>query len=285
MIFVVLSVCCSIIVAVLIKLARKRSVNVQHLVLWNYPITVLLSVFLLKPKFGDQTILDLPFQLYIPLILLLPSMFIFIALAIKYSGIVKTDVAQRMSLFIPLIASFLLFGEKLHLNTAIGIFVGLIAILLSISWSKSSNSKLDGSFVYPLIVFIGMGIIDVLFKQIAQHKEVSYITSMFIVFVGAMLFAFIVLLWKIYVNKEKMDVRAVLWGTVLGLFNFGNIYMYMKAHRALPDNPSIVFISMNIGVIVLGTVVGIIFFKEKITKLNLIGVILAIISIVIIAYL
>lgn len=285
MLFVILSVCCSIIVAVLIKLGRKGNVNVQQMVLWNYPTTVLLTYFLLKPNLGAVKITDLPFQFYLPLIILLPTLFVFIALAIKYSGIVKTDVAQRMSLFIPLLASFLVFGETLHFKTGIGITIGLIAVVCSIAWGKSSPTSAKGKFSYPLLVFLGMGIIDILFKQIAQHKAVPYVTSMFVVFVGAMLFAFFLLLWNNYIKREKFDMHALIWGTVLGLFNFANIFFYMKAHRALPNNPSIVFTTMNIGVIVLGSLVGIILFKEKLTKINLIGLILAIISIFLITYL
>lgn len=284
MLYVIFSVCCSIIVAVLIKLARKKDVNVQQLVLWNYPSTVLLTYFLLKPQLKGLSFAALPFQFYFPLIVLLPSLFIFIALAIKYSGIVKTDVAQRMSLFIPLIASFVLFNETLHFSTGIGILVGLVAVICSISW-KTTNNTSSKSFSYPLIVFLGMGIIDILFKQIAQHTEVPYTTSMFIVFLGSMLFAFILLISRLFLHREKLDYYAIIWGIILGIFNFANIFFYMKAHRALPDNPSIVFTTMNIGVIVVGTIVGIILFKEKLSRINLIGLFLAIVSIFIITYL
>lgn len=286
MLYVILSVCCSIIVAVLIKLARRSNTNVQQLVLWNYPITVLLAFFLFKPRFIDLAISELPFQFYIPLIILLPSLFIFIALAIKYSGMVKTDVAQRMSLFIPLIASFTLFNETIRLNTGLGILVGLIAVGCSISWTRAAGEEQSRkSFSYPLIVFLGMGIIDVLFKQIALHKEVPYTTALFIVFVGAMIFAFLLLFWRVCIHKERFDRKAIVWGCGLGIFNFANIYFYMNAHRVLTDNPSIVFTSMNIGVIVLGTLVGVALFKEKLSRINLIGLVLAIFSIFLITYL
>lgn len=285
MIYVVLSVCCSIVVAVLIKIAKSRALNVQQMVLWNYPCTVLLTYFLLKPDLSKVDEVVLPFQFYIPLIILLPSLFIFIALSIKHGGIVKTDVAQRMSLFIPLVASFLLFNEKLNTGTAVGITVGLVAVICSISWGKSSKHDSGASFLYPLIVFLGMGIIDILFKQVAQFQVVSYTTSMFIVFVGAMLFAMVLFLVQIFVFQQRFNRSIIIWGSVLGVFNFANIYFYMKAHRALPDNPSIVFTTMNIGVIVLGTLIGVLLFKEKLTKINLIGLILAIISIFLITYL
>ncbi|WP_159636245.1 DMT family transporter [Sphingobacterium composti Ten et al. 2007 non Yoo et al. 2007] len=285
MIYVLISVCCSVIVGVLIKLARQKHVNVQQLVLWNYPTTVLLTYILFNPSLATLQWKVLPYQFYIPLSILLPTLFIFIALAVKYSGIVKTDVAQRMSLFVPLIASFILFKEEIHLNKIIGIAVGLVAVVCSVSWSNKSTSASSKNSIYPLIVFVGMGFIDILFKQIAQYKDIPYTTSMFVVFIGALLFASIILVYKVAFKKEALDKLAIVWGLILGLFNFANVYYYMKAHRAIADNPSIVFTAMNVGVIVLGSLVGVFMFNEKLSLTNKIGLVLAVISILLIAYL
>lgn len=285
MIYVLISVCCSVIVGVIIKLARRDNVNVQQLVLWNYPTTIVLTYYLLAPSLKNLDWNILPFQFYIPLIILLPSLFIFTALAIKYSGIVKTDVAQRMSLFIPLIASFLIFNEEIKTNKLIGIAIGLIAVVCSVSWRKSSTVKSTKTSIYPIVVFVGMGFIDILFKQIALYKDIPYTTSMFMIFVGAMFFAFLILFYHIYIRNQKFDKSAIVWGLVLGLFNFANIYYYMKAHQAIADNPSIVFTAMNVGVIVLGSLVGVFVFREKLSVTNKIGLVLAVISILLIAYL
>lgn len=285
MIYVFLSVIFSVTVSIVIKIARSRQVDTQQLVLWNYPIAVLMTYFLLKPDLSNTTIQQWPLMIYIPLAILLPTLFIFIALAIRTSGIVKTDIAQRLSLFIPLIASFVVFGEAVVWTKMIGIGVGLVAIVFSISWNKQVNDTQKNVWIYPFVVFLGMGIIDVLFKQIAQHSGVPYLTSMFIVFVLSMLVAFGILAYQVGILKRNLDKNAIGWGLLLGVFNFGNIYLYMKAHRALPDNPSIVFTAMNIGVIVLGGIVGIVIFKEKLSKINQIGLFLAIISVLLIAYL
>jgi drug/metabolite transporter (DMT)-like permease len=53
----------------------------------------------------------------------------------------------------------------------------------------------------------------------------------------------------------------------------------MKAHRAMSGNPSTVFAAMNMGVIVLGSVVGILLFREKVSKVNYIGIALALAAI------
>ena len=43
--------------------------------------------------------------------LFLPLIFVMLALSVRYTGIVKTDIAQRLSLFIPVLSAFLIFEE------------------------------------------------------------------------------------------------------------------------------------------------------------------------------
>ncbi len=282
--YVLISVLCSVTVAVIIKLAKQRSVNYLQLLVWNYPVALILTYLVLKPTLvaWDSS---LPWHLYLPLGLLLPAIFICIAMSIRYGGIVQTEVAQRLSLFIPLLAAFLFMGEQIVPKNLIGIAVGLVAIVFSIGWNKEKRSKDDVNWIFPLLVFVGMGIIDILFKQIALLSTVTYMSSLWIVFVLALLFAFLFLLYLLLIKKQKLDVQAIFYGAILGVFNFGNIVFYMKAHKALPENPSLVFTAMNIGVISVGALVGVLLFREKLSKYNKIGVILAIISVLLIALL
>lgn len=50
----------------------------------------------------------------------------------------------------------------------------------------------------------------------------------------------------------------------------------------MADNPSVVFAAMNMGVIIVGSVVGIFIFKEKLNKLNYWGLFLALVAIILI---
>lgn len=197
MIFVLLSVLCSVTVAVLLKYAKLQQISTKQIIVWNYPVAAILTYFVLQPKLGDIQVEQMPWHLYIPLAILLPTLFIFIALTIQYTGLVKTEIAQRLSLFIPLVASFILFSEVISWNKGIGILVGLAAIVCSIGWQKGTIKKKNkvGSIAYPLIVFVGMGVIDILFKQIALHQSVPYITAMFVVFLIAMLVAFLFMIY------------------------------------------------------------------------------------------
>lgn len=284
MLFVLISVLCSVTVAVIIKIAREKGVNYLQLLVWNYPVALLMTYFVLKPELIAWNS-SLPWGLYIPLGFLLPTIFVCIAMSIRYGGIVKTEVAQRLSLFIPLLAAFLFMGEKIVPKNLIGIGVGLLAIVFSIGWNKQNTSNERNYWIFPLMVFVGMGIIDILFKQIALLAGITYMSSLWIVFVLALGFALLFLGYLLFIKKQVLDVRAVAYGAVLGLFNFGNIVFYMKAHKALPENPSLVFTAMNIGVISVGALVGVLLFREKLSNYNKIGVLLAIISVLLIALL
>ncbi|GAA4794120.1 membrane protein [Olivibacter ginsenosidimutans] len=285
--FLLLSVLCSVTVSVIIKLARRYSVNVLQMIAWNYPIAVLLSYQYLQPDLQAFSLEQAPWLSYLSLGILLPALFVVLATSIRYTGIVRTEVAQRLSLFIPLLAAFFIFKEEVQALKLIGVAVGLAAIICSIKWKQDRSAYHSGQYtwIYPLMVFLGMGMIDILFKHLAQYQQLSYKTSLFIVFVLCTAFSFLYLAYLALTKRAHFSLSGTLWGLVLGLFNFGNILFYMKAHQALPNNPSVVFSAMNIGVILVGAVVGLFLFKEKLTLLNKIGLLLAVISVLMISFL
>src|ERR1700761_566863 len=156
MLFVLLSVCCSVIVSVLLKLAKRYQVDVLQAVTWNYFVAIILTWIFLKPQL--QNLSQAPWVSYTVLALLLPAIFLVMATSVRLTGIVRTDIAQRLSLFIPIIAAFLLFGEQLTPLKGIGIILGFAAIICSIPWQKREGGKPveSNAWVYLLVVFVGI---------------------------------------------------------------------------------------------------------------------------------
>lgn len=281
MLYVFLSICCSVIVSVLLKLAKRYHIDVLQAITWNYSTAILLTWLIFKPQLHHLQ--AAPVSNYLLLGVLLPLIFVVLAISVKVTGIVRTDIAQRLSLFIPIIAAFLLFNEPLSSLKTIGISLGFAAIICSIPWQKSRGGKSSaGSWFYLLVVFVGMGVIDVLLKRVAAFKAIPYTTSLFIVYILAFAFSLVGLAIQIARKKTRFSWPHILIGWVLGIANFGNILFYLKAHQALANKPSTVFSAMNIGVIVLGTLVGLFIFKEKLSTLNKIGIFLALIAIIVI---
>lgn len=278
MLFLLLSICCSVAVGILFKISRRYNVTIPQVVTWNYVFAILLCYLFFSPDTSEVNVSS-PWTIYIPLMLLMPSIFLFLALSIKHMGIVKTDTAQRLSLFIPILAAWFIFKEDFNTLKIIGICVGFPAILMILSRQDTNKSN---NWIYPAIVLTGFGIVDILFKQIALYTTLPYTTSLFIVFCGSLVVSAIAATIQIVSGKQKFGVVNLTFGALIGIFNFGNILFYLKAHKAFAENPSTVFAAMNMGVIILGSLAGIIIFKEKVTKLNYFGLFLALTAIVII---
>lgn len=276
MLFLLLSIFCSVSVGIIFKTSRRYGISISQVVMWNYVFALLFCYLFFST---DTAAVDstAPWGIYVPLMLLLPSIFMFLAASINRMGIVKTDAAQRLSLFIPILAAWFIFKEDFNLLKLVGLGIGFSAILLILS-KKDENTGKD--WRYPAIVLVGFGVIDVLFKQIAIYTSLPYTTSLFVVFCGSLLVSTGIALYEILFRKQKIDIINFAFGSLVGIFNFGNIYFYLTAHKEFAENPSTVFAAMNMGVIVLGSLAGIFIFREKLSKLNFFGLAMALVAIV-----
>ena len=281
----IIAVLCSVAVSILLKVARKRNIVIQQAIAFNYIVALSLSWFLLKPDFKGLEFSEFIAQsentpIFLALGILLPSMFIIMSKAVEFAGIVRSDAAQRLSLFLPILAAFLIFHETLSQSKAIGIvlaFVGLFCLLSK----PNEQSAVDFRGVLGLVgVWFGYGIIDILFKQVAKSGG-AFPTTLFIAFSLAACIMFIYLLFK----RTQWNVASFVGGIILGVLNFFNILFYIKAHQSFGSNPTLVFAGMNIGVICLGTITGALIFKEKISKVNWLGIVFSLCAIFCLYYL
>lgn len=275
----IISIACSVAVSVLLKMARKHQVQIDQAIAVNYVIAATLTVTLLGARPSSVLVSTTPWWILVALGVLLPTIFLAMAGAVRHAGIVLSDAAQRLSLFIPLIAAFVLFGEAVSGMKLAGIGTALVALLCLLykpAAASSGPGERGKAIGFLLAVWIGYGTIDILFKQMAKSGAV---------FSGSLLAAFvlagIVMFSYLLLRRTQWSARSLAAGVLLGLLNFSNIYFYIRAHQVFPDNPTLVFSAMNIGVISLGTLVGAGLFKEKLSWINALGIALAIGAIVI----
>ncbi|MDH2997911.1 hypothetical protein A1D22_01000 [Pasteurellaceae bacterium LFhippo2] len=285
MLELVLAILCSVSVGVLIKVARSKGIFIAQSIAVNYIVATTLCYFILKPNFGDKTVVEIVADnpssyLFFALGILLPTVFLIQAKALEFAGIIRTDAAQRLSLFLPILAAFTIFGEAVTSNKLIALLLAFTALGCLLWKSNEGMAKGGKTAVISLaLVWVGFGIIDILFKQMAKTGS-AFPLTLFISFIGAGCVMFIYLLLK----RTQWHVASVGVGLLLGALNFGNILFYIKAHQVMKDDPTLVFTGMNLGVICLGTLIGALVFKEKINKTNYLGVVIAIIAIICLFY-
>lgn len=288
MLYLLLAVLCSVAVSVLLKLLRQQKLDIRQTILAGYPIALLLTWLLLKPDMTGIDKLGGVWGIIIALGLLLPAIFVILGRAIEMVGMVATDAAQRLSLIIPIIAAFLLFGEVLTETRIFGLLLGFLALGALIyrpqqtervndnagtiiAMSKPANKPTLRMPLWLFGVWAGYGIIDILFKQVAKQGA-AFPLTLLISFglAGLLLFGYLLLI------RVRWDRRALAAGVVLGALNIGNIYAYIRAHQVLSESPSIVFTGMNVGVITVATFIGVGVFKESLNRINILGLVLAI---------
>ena len=280
MIYLALSIICSVTVGVLLKLAKRYEINVMQAVTWNYLFAIVLSAIFFKPDVSSLSTSNFSW-IFPALGILLPSIFLFQGIAVRQAGLARTDIAQRLSLFISLCGAYFLFNDSFDRLKYVGLIFGFVAIILTM-YRKSEGASSKNAWLYLLLVFVGFGVIDVLFKLLSQITAMPYTTSLFIIFCICFALSLAYILYLASIKKTKLQLINFICGCVLGFFNFGNILFYLKAHQAMSENPSTVFATMNMGVIVLGSMIGIFIFKERLTKLNYLGLVLALAAIILI---
>ncbi|MGC6406874.1 EamA/RhaT family transporter [Bisgaard Taxon 45] len=280
----IIAVLCSVAVSVLLKVARQKNIVIQQAIAFNYIVALGLSYFLLKPDFKGLGFTEFVVQsdnapVFFALGILLPTVFIVMSKAVEFAGIVRSDAAQRLSLFLPIVAAFVIFGEQLSSSRLIGIILAFVALFCLLNKPTDTESNFKG-VVSLILVWFGYGIIDILFKQVAKSGG-AFPATLFISFVLAACVMFGYLLLK----REIWTVPSFIGGIMLGGLNFMNILFYIKAHQSFSDNPTLVFAGMNIGVICLGTITGALVFKEKLSKINGVGIVIGLSAIFCLFYL
>lgn len=279
--YLLLAISASVLVAIFLKMTRSRGIDVAQAILINYITAIILCIYLLKPSFNVSQIMANGAFIFVALGVLLPSVFIIMAKAVQMVGIAKSDVAQRLALFLPILASFTIFEEDLTLAKGAGLILAFSSLIaLTYKPAHQTDAKVSDTTDFKRAaailggVWLGYGVIDILFKQMAKLGS-AFPDTLLVSFV----LAFVLLFIYLVIKRTKWQPKSLASGVLLGALNFANILFYIKAHQVYKDDPTLVFAGMNIGVICLGAVVGLVIFREKISKINGLGILLGVLAV------
>lgn len=276
MLFIVIAALFSVCVSIALKLFKQANLNIFQILSFNYVSASVLSYVWLEPQF-DSMHLTQSWGLILLLGILLPSVFWCLDRSLQYAGLIKTEIAQRLSVVLTLLVSAMIYQEHFSVLKLTGIGLGIIAVLCMLYGKKAQQVQQHSSTqigLSILSVWIGYAVIDLLLKY-TSSLGLQFALTLTLIFMVAALFSFIIAILK----SVAWQRNSILAGLGLGLLNFANIAFYLKAHQWLKDSPAIVFAGMNILVVVFGIIAAVFIFKEKLNASKVLGGLLALVAV------
>lgn len=283
MIYLLLSILSSTVIFVTFKVTERFKANLIKLITVNYLIATIFGFSFNRYPISFSTVLKaswLPYALLIGLSFIL--MFFLIGYTIRKSGITVTTIAGKMSMVVPILFSILYFSEKTSLLKTTGLILATGSVFLSCyrPLTKKKNLVL---VLLPILIFLGSGLTDSLVKYAQTHFISNSMSLLFstIVFATALIIGLLYIVFTPRSVSKSISIPELLGGTVLGLANFGSLYFFILALNNSKLDSSIVFGLNNSCIVLLSILIGSLAFNEKISKINLAGIMMAFFAILI----
>lgn len=290
MIYLIFSAFLSLLLVVIFKLFGKYKIETLQAIVINYIVCVAI---------GCTIVGVFPFQLnminepWFPIIALLGFLFVggfYIAsTTVQYFGIAIASVAQRMSLVISVSFAILFFNDVASFSKIIGVLTALTAVILinipnknkeNNSESTNDNVSSKGKWIYPVSIFGISGLIEIILNYTQKTYELAPNMQCILLFGSASFIGIIALVIALISKRIQLKSKNILAGIILGIPNFFSIYFLLLALQNLES--SIVYPVTNILIVGSSAVVGYFVFKEKLSVINILGVGLALLSIILI---
>ncbi|MFY7825973.1 MAG: EamA/RhaT family transporter [Flectobacillus sp.] len=286
MLSLILSVLFSVLLLVNFRLHPNFKVNTFQAIILNYPVCFLTGLLMLPSEQAFHFDIHAEGSLY-ALILGVGFVVTFIlsGVSTQKMGMTATSLANNISLVIPVIFSLLFLtraGSFDFLNyEGLALAIGAVA-LSTFKKEEDTASGKEKNWLLPLAVFVMYGITNTTFNFLSasfiksDEQRIPYTLT---ILIGSMVFGLFVLLYRKVKHHENINLISLIAAIPLGVPNFLSFYYLLKALSDYDNNGAYVLPLYNISVIMVSSLVGIVFFKEKLTKLNYLGLLLALIAI------
>ena len=297
MLYLIVAVICSALFAVIFKICQRKEVDTDQVILFNYvvgalftwiPIVLVAAGKTQDVKFGDFALPLLPSLLAAMMGLFYLLGFTVMDRSTARTGVALTTVTARSSLVLPLVLCWAFLGDAQPAWLPVA---GLIAAMLLIilpgrEKTDRSGTEYRKAVTALVLVFLVYGFSD-FFLKVAQKSvydlggddhvidcRLSALSG--VIFLASSLGAAVVCLAKGSFAKHRLTWKAVGLGALLGLANAGCVSCMLRALAAMPAGQF--YPLYNIGIVVVGTLAGVLIFRERMKWLQLAGFALAIVA-------
>ena len=275
MLYLILTIVFSVLLLVNFRAHAKFNIDTRIAILLNYPVCFLTGYF----HQMDAIPFHWPSSGYSLGILGIGVGFVITFLLSGYStvknGMAPTSLANNISLVIPVMVNLFIWktGGDLTLSVIARLILSFAAIYFC---SPSGAGSVQKPVIWALVaVFLAYGITNTAFNYLnaAIVQQVGgSISFTLMLLLGSMATSALVLVYWTLTGGVTWSLPSVLAAIPLGLPNFFSFYFLLKALDAYQQNGAVVLTIYNLGVILLSAVTALVFFKEKLTMKQWVGI-------------
>lgn len=282
MLYLFLAIIAASTYSILFKLFACREIDSLQAIAFNYLTATVLGVVMSLATSTEGLVLGgVEWGLSVFLGAMFMIAFVLMARSTKKVGVSVTTVSARVALVIPVVCSYLLLPNQMEPRWwAIAII--LLALVMVIWQPKKEGEKekkegLNGIFL-PVSVFLLFGTNNFCLKWAQSRMTAAGAAEQ----LSAAIFLFAALMGGLYyllsVKERRFSWQALVGGVALGVANFFTTYFMILGLAQLPSG--IFFPIYHVGIVALVATMGVVIFGERLTKIQIVGLVVAAVGIV-----
>ena len=283
----ILSVAFSTILGIIFKWFGTQKIHLFNAIVINYGICVLVSALLL----GEIPISTHHEPVFFKFSTILGSVFIsgffIIGLTFQKFGLSLTTLMQKMSIIISVPFAILMFGELATPLKVAAACTAALAIYLMNNKSKSGANQRLPKWMYmlPALTLLIAAVVEILLQFVDHKLDGGSQNHHFLAtaFGTAACLGGLVLIGRFILYGVYPKWKDLLGGVVLGVPNYLALFYMLKCLEVGWD-ASLFFPINNVMVLLISVLLGWMLYQEKLTRANLVGIAMALISIVLLSF-
>jgi len=260
MIYLLLAILCSAMISLLMRLSENKITGRVSMLAANYITCFLLGGFC--TGFRNMLPAGVPmgetFGLAAVNGLLYLLGFVFLQMNIRRNGVVLSSTFMKLGLLVPMVISVVFFGEMPAPMQIVGFLLAIGAIVLMNTGGGEGEVRFKAGLILVLLAGGGCDAMAKVYEEIGNPALSD--PYLFYSFGAALILCAGLMLYK----KESMGKWELLFGALVGVPNYFTARFLL---RSLEDIPAvIVYPTYSVATILVVTLAGMAFFKERLGK-------------------
>lgn len=274
MIHLILAICSSAMVAIVMRLAQPRVDNPTGLLAGNYIVCTLFALVLSVPALQGGNLQGVSFSAGLGIVngMIYLGGFALMQWSTRHNGVVLSSIFMKLGILVSMLISVIWFRELPTALQAVGFALAVAAIII-INYSKGTSLSRGSWVLLLMLVISGMG--DGMSKvyEVYGNPDIQNI-FLFFTFASALIFCLVFMVSK----KERLGLKELGYGAMLGIPNFLSSLFILNALRSVPA--VVTFPTYSVATILVVALAGLVFFREKLERKQIFGGLLICIALV-----